>query len=426
MRCTLILCAMLLAGSCQQGKGSYHTVVLQSGSVKSTPAEAPTGTPIATFDKRIQLWRAQVEPAEAAPGETITLHLWFVAQRDSFDDWRVFVHGQVAGAELNQLQDDHVPLDGNYPTSRWRQGDIVEELRRIPIPAGVVGRSMTFFVGFYSGDRRMSVDDPGKSPPGDEAAAHDGHHRVLAAKLLLRGGVDELSATVYRAPGKVAVDGKLDELAWSQAQRLGPFVNYDGVGAPSNTTYARLSYDDQALYVAFECVDQDIWSSFQKRDDPIYNEEAVEIFLDVDGDLKTYVELQQSPANVHFDAAFNGRRQNMDTGYNADYQTALVLDGTFNNPGDVDRGWTSEWRIPFDQIRGLSKPPKAGDGWRFNLFRLDKIRQNGRIVDNQASAWSSPLSGDFHNINRFGRMLFADAAAAASAPTPAPASAPAR
>lgn len=417
MRCALILCAMLLAGGCQQSKGSYHTVVLQGGSVKSTPAEAPTGTPIATFDKRIQLWRAQVEPAEAAPGETVTLHLWFVAQRDLFDDWRVFVHGQVAGAELNQVQDDHVPLEGNYPTSRWRQGDIVEELRKIPIPAGLVGRNLTFFVGFYAGDRRLPVD---------ERAAHDGQQRVPAAKLALRDGVDELSATVYLAPGKVTVDGKLDEPAWSQAMRLGPFVNYDGVGVPSNTTHARLSFDDQALYVAFECVDQDIWSSFQKRDDPIYNEEAVEIFIDVDGDLKTYVELQQSPANVHFDAAFNGRRQNMDTGYNAEYQTALVLDGTFNNPADVDRGWTSEWRIPFDQIRGLSKPPRAGEVWRFNLFRLDKIRQQGRIVDNQASAWSSPLSGDFHNINRFGRMIFVDAAAAASAPTSAPASAPAR
>ncbi|MBN2360184.1 MAG: carbohydrate-binding family 9-like protein, partial [Deltaproteobacteria bacterium] len=400
---------LCLALGCPRGQGSYHSVTWQGGSVKSTKAQAPTGAPIAIFDRRIQLWRAQVEPAEASPGETVTLHLWFVAQRDLFDDWQVFVHGQVAGGELNQVQDDHLPLEGNYPTSRWRQGDIVEEQRRIPIPAGLVGRSLTFYVGFYSGERRLPVDDPGKSPQGDQVSAHDGHHRVPAARLLLRGGVDELTATVYRTPGAIALDGKLDEPAWAQAQRLGPFVNYDGVGVPSNTTLARLSYDDQALYLAFECADRDIWTSFQKRDDPIYNEEAVEIFLDVDGDLKTYVELQQSPANVHFDAAFTGRRQGMDTGYNADYQTALLLDGTLNDPSDVDRGWTAEWRIPFDQIRGLDKPARAGDVWRFNLFRLDKPRQGGRIVDNQASAWSSPLSGDFHNVNRFGRMVFAEA-----------------
>jgi hypothetical protein len=138
----------------------------------------------------------------------------------------------------------------------------------------------------------------------------------------------------------------------------------------------------------------------------------------VDGDLQTYVELQQSPANVHFDAAFTGRRKNMDTAYNAEYETALQLDGTLNQPDDVDRGWSAEWRIPFDQIRGLKAPPKPGETWRINLFRLDRVRRNGRVVDNQASAWSSPLSGDFHNIQRFGWLEFA-AAPPASQPASA-------
>jgi len=393
---SLVSLALFVLG-CPKAEPGYHSVTLESGSVKSSPAAAPQGAPLATFAGRIQLQRAQVEPAEAAPGETITLKLTWVAQQDIFDEWRVFVHGALRGAELPQLQDDHEPLDGKYPTARWRRGDIIEEAREIAIAPGMAGRSMDFWVGLYAGDQRMQVD---------QADRHDGTNRVKAATLLLKGGVDELRATASLAPGPFKIDGQLDEPGWQQAQRLGPFVHYHGRGTPPNSTYARLSYDAEALYVGFECQDPDIWTTYTKRDDPIYNQEAVEIFIDVDRDLHTYVELQQSPANVHFDAAFEGRRKNMDTGYNAEYETALALDGTLNQPDDVDRGFSAEWRIPFNQIKGLSTPPKPGDSWRINLFRLDKVRRGGRVVDNHASAWSSPLSGDFHNIQRFGWLEF--------------------
>jgi hypothetical protein len=404
----LILCAAAsLASACARSGADHHSVTLENGAVKRTPAPAPTGPALASFERKIRLLSASVQPAEAAPGDSVTLTLRFEALETLFDDWRVFVHGQLQGAELTQLQDDHDPLDGKYPTGQWQRGDLVEEQRSLRLPPGLPGRNLQLFVGLYQGEQRLRVDDK---------ANHDGQNRVPAAQLLLRGGVDLPEARALPAAGPIVVDGKLDEPGWASAQVLGPFVHYHGRGTPSNSTTARILYDDKNLYLGFDCADRDAWTSYSKRDDPIYNEEAVEIFVDVDGDLHTYVELQQSPANVHFDAAFAGRRQNMDTAYNAEYETALVVDGTLNDPADQDRGWVSEWRIPFDQIRGLQAPPKVGDAWRINLFRLDRVRQNGRVVDNQASAWSSPLSGDFHNIGRFGWLRFAAAPAPASQP----------
>ncbi|MFH1808527.1 MAG: carbohydrate-binding family 9-like protein, partial [Pseudomonadota bacterium] len=287
---------------CPRPAPAHHSVTLEDGAVKRTPAPAPQGAPLASFEGKIRLLSASVLPAEAAPGDTVTLTLRFEALDNLFDDWRVFVHGQLPGAELTQLQDDHDPLDGKYPTSQWQRGDLVEEQRRLRLPPGLPGRTLQLYVGLYQGEQRLRVDEKDR---------HDGQNRVPATQVSLRGGRDLPEAVALPTGGSITIDGALNEPGWASAQRLGPFVNYHGRGTPSNGTTARVLYDDKNLYLGFDCQDRDIWTSFRTRDDPIYNEEAVEIFIDVDGDLNTYVELQQSPANVHFDAAFVGRRQNM-------------------------------------------------------------------------------------------------------------------
>ena len=48
----------------------------------------------------------------------------------------------------------------------------------------------------------------------------------------------------------------------------------------------------------------------------------------------------------------------------------------------------------------------AGDSWRINLFRVSKDRARGG-TRNDESAWSAPLMGDFHNLERFGQLSFA-------------------
>src|SRR5262249_33658712 len=49
-------------------------------------------------------------------------------------------------------------------------------------------------------------------------------------------------------------------------------------------------------------------------------------------------------------------------------------------------------------------PPKLGDMWRVNFFRLDM--PSGR--PQQGSSWSPPLVGDFHALDKFGELYFGD------------------
>ena len=125
-----------------------------------------------------------------------------------------------------------------------------------------------------------------------------------------------------------------------------------------------------------------------KRDEPIYDQEVVEIFLDANADGRTYNELQVSPHNVIFDAYFPARRQGMDLGWDSGMKTAVKVRGTLDNPADRDEGW--RWRCRFPSTGWPRCPtfrPKTGERWRFNLYRLEHVGR--QQVEGQAF---SPLS----------------------------------
>jgi hypothetical protein len=84
--------------------------------------------------------------------------------------------------------------------------------------------------------------------------------------------------------------------------------------------------------------------------------------------------------------------------------SAVKVDGTLNDPSDVDKGWTAEAKIPLKSFAAVPHmPPLVGDKWRINLYRLDWYA-NRKI--NEGSAFSPLYQGDFHNLPRFGWLEF--------------------
>jgi len=64
---------------------------------------------------------------------------------------------------------------------------------------------------------------------------------------------------VRKTPKPIKIDGKLEEPAWKTAPSTGLFVNtMNGEPAQPNTE-AKLLWDNQNLYIAFENVDTDVW-----------------------------------------------------------------------------------------------------------------------------------------------------------------------
>lgn len=217
---------------------------------------------------------------------------------------------------------------------------------------------------------------------------------------------------VYTCPKVTSppvIDGRTDDEAWRCAPPVTLVLSTSGRPAAKTTT-ARMCWDDTHLYIAFDCADTDTWGTYTRRDDPVYNEEVVEVFLSPDCDLTRYYEINVSPRNVVFDSAIinpDDRQpgEGTDNGWNCQgLRTAVCVDGTLDVRTDVDRGWSAELALPFS---GLGrKTPRPGERWRVNLYRTDLSPEPAEF-----QAWSPTLVSPprFHVPSRFGTVFFSEA-----------------
>jgi hypothetical protein len=196
------------------------------------------------------------------------------------------------------------------------------------------------------------------------------------------------------------IDGLLNEDAWTAAVRVE--LRDTATGAvPQRPTTAHLLWDSNALYVAFDCQDDDPKpnATFTQRDANLWEEEVVEMFLSPTGELHTYAELEFNPLNTLFDAMIlnNGRRTQVLRDWNMEtIQHAVALRSD---------GWTVEVALPFEEFyTAPRRPPSVGDEWRMNLYRIE--RSNPK--EPELTAWSPTVVRNFHNAQAFGILEFGD------------------
>lgn len=147
------------------------------------------------------------------------------------------------------------------------------------------------------------------------------------------------------------------------------------------------------IHVRFECEDDHIVANYTNRDDPIYKEDVVELFLDESGDGRTYKEYELSPRNVAFDAMIAkepGQPPKVDTSWDDEGMKTSVVETA---PGR----FVYELALP---VEGLSRPPAAGTVWRANFYRIDGDPQGKRHY----WAWSPTGKVDFHRPEHFGTI----------------------
>ena len=90
-------------------------------------------------------------------------------------------------------------------------------------------------------------------------------------------------------------------------------------------------------------------------------------------------------------------------GYTADgLKTMTYVEGEVDKVGGATF-WNAEYAIPLDQLVGAPNvPPKPGDKWRMNLFRIDSPKDG----PTQYYSWSPVLVPSFHTPTRFGWLRF--------------------
>jgi hypothetical protein len=151
-----------------------------------------------------------------------------------------------------------------------------------------------------------------------------------------------------RAAGPVAIDGDLKDAAWAAAPWTDPFADIEGDGkpAPRHKTRVKMLWDDEALYIAAELEEPHVWATLKEHDCVVFNDNDFEVFLDPDGDRHLYGELELNAFNTTWDLLLTKPYRDGGKPVNAweitGLKTAVKVDGTINDPGDTDKGWTVE------------------------------------------------------------------------------------
>lgn len=232
----------------------------------------------------------------------------------------------------------------------------------------------------------------------------------LAAQESPGAGVsDPPSAVASPVTEAINVDGRLNEVVWSQAQILTDFVQREPVeGSPvSERTEVRLAYDAEAIYVAAWMFERDPTSVVfgqTLRDASLNDADAFVLILDTYLDRQNGFVFATTPAGIEYDGQVSnegqgggggGGRQQRGTsaGFN------LNWDGSWEVATTTDgEGWYAEMRIPFSTLRYGSGGEQT---WGLNFER--RIRRN-----NEQSVWAPiPRQFNLYRLSMAGTLTLA-------------------
>ncbi len=209
----------------------------------------------------------------------------------------------------------------------------------------------------------------------------------------------------YRTNEQIFPDGVLNEQAWASVPWTDFFVDIEGSAkpAPKFKTHAKMLWDDINLYIAAEIEDPHVWARLRQRDTVIFYDNDFEVFIDPDGDTHAYYELEVNAIGTAWDLMLlkpyrdGGPAVN---GWNiAGLKVGTHINGTINNPGDVDKGWSVEMVLPLAALKECatgSSVPKAGDQWRIDFSRVEwrTLIENGSYIKEINPITSKPFPED--------------------------------
>lgn len=197
-----------------------------------------------------------------------------------------------------------------------------------------------------------------------------------------------------------------DGEAWEGAKKVtwGPQIY---------TTSFQALWGEEGLFVRFNVVDPSPWHTLTKRDDHLWTEEVVEIFIDPDGDGRNYAEIEISPHNVVCDLMIFEGAPNVRSDIGWDHDGLQSKVSPLSGADGETVGWMAIAVLPWSSFAtltdssGISIPPHAGDVWRFNIFRIKRpFGPTEPDRDVVYAAWSPPSGRSFHEPTVFRALEF--------------------
>jgi hypothetical protein len=197
-----------------------------------------------------------------------------------------------------------------------------------------------------------------------------------------------------------------NEDAWSRAAGI-------TWGPSQYETGFRAVWGDDGLHLLFEVTDPDPWHTMTKRDEHLWDEEVVEIFIDLDRTGRDYYELEINPANVVCDLRMVSPWPDKEGDIDWDLEGLETRVHRRSDAAGGTTGWTATAFLPWSgfeslpSARAVSVPPEPGDQWRFNVFRIKRPGgPDDPVKDAVFAAWSPPSVPSFHDAGAFRYLIF--------------------
>lgn len=239
--------------------------------------------------------------------------------------------------------------------------------RRTPLtPAGVVLAAVALMFCFAGTDalaKKANKEDVADSEAGTQLST-------------FLPNVD-LDFKVPKADDKIRVDGDLSDPTWKKAVKLENFceVSPGENVEPKSRTESWFCYDEENLYIAFACYEDDpsqIRSNITDRDN-MFSDDFVGIMIDTFRDQQTGYEFFVNPHGIQGDLRRIGN--NEDSSYDTVWRSAARI---------TDFGWTAEMALPFRSVRF---PDDEDQSWNVHVFRI-------RPRDSREQISWAPISRD--------------------------------
>jgi len=169
---------------------------------------------------------------------------------------------------------------------------------------------------------------------------------AYAASALFASNEDRKLRAV-KVTDKITVDGRLDELPWSEAPRASSFTQREPEeGQPSTEdTEVRVLYDNDNLYFGIVAKDSDpagVIISELKKDFTVDNGDSLQIILDTFRDQRNAYQFTINPAGAKWDAQMTNEGREVNQSWDGVWYVRTRL---------ADDGWVAEIAIPFKTLK---------------------------------------------------------------------------
>ncbi|WP_242015629.1 carbohydrate-binding family 9-like protein [Robertkochia marina] len=220
------------------------------------------------------------------------------------------------------------------------------------------------------------------------------------------------------------IDGVAEEVAWKMASFSEPFIDIEGYEVPPYQTRVKMLWDNRYLYIYAQMEEPHVWGTLKLRDTVIFYNNDFEVFIDPDGDTHEYYELEVNALNTLWDLLLVKPYRNggsvIDNWDIKGIQSAVAIDGTLNDSGDKDTGWSVEMALPWDVLEEAAHGPVPPEGrfWRMNFSRVNwdfqlsdgrysrKKDEQGKYLPEYNWVWSPQQVINMHEPERWGYVYF--------------------